>query len=144
MKIDHVCIAVRSIETAAQRLGRLFGYEVATDKVHNSRQDVLVQFLKKTGSLDIKLIEPGSKDSNLISFLKKGEGLHHLCFKTDDLDQSIEWMLDNRARLIAESEPGEAFDDEKIAFIYAGFGLNVELIDTDKRRGLKDKWTDLE
>jgi hypothetical protein len=38
-------------------------------------------------------------------------------------------------RLLQGPEPGEAFDNRKIAFVYAGDGLNVELIDTDLRAG---------
>ena len=37
-------------------------------------------------------------------------------------------------RVLSPPAPGEAFDDALIAFCYAGFGLNVELIDTDRRR----------
>jgi methylmalonyl-CoA/ethylmalonyl-CoA epimerase len=33
--------------------------------------------------------------------------------------------------LITPPEPGEAFEDEDIAFVFAGGGLNIELIATD-------------
>jgi methylmalonyl-CoA/ethylmalonyl-CoA epimerase len=36
-------------------------------------------------------------------------------------------------RILTPPQPGEAFEDEKIAFVYAGDGLSIELIDTDKR-----------
>jgi methylmalonyl-CoA/ethylmalonyl-CoA epimerase len=39
-------------------------------------------------------------------------------------------------RLIAEPQPGEAFENEKIAFFYSKDGVNIELIDTDKRARL--------
>ena len=134
MNLDHICIAVRNIDKAVERLCPLLGYEPRTDKVINSRQDVVVQFLRKAESIDIKLIEPASPQSPVIDVLKKGGGLHHHCFKTDDGQMAIHDLTDRGARLIAEPQPGEAFDDHMIAFMYLGFGLNVEIVDTDSRR----------
>lgn len=134
MKIDHVCIAVKSIDKASIRFCELFGYTPLTEIVENSLQEVRVQFLHKLGSLTIKLIEPAHNKSPLIRTLKKGEGLHHICFKTDNLESEVKNMQDKGLRILSKPQPGEAFDDELIAFFYAGFGLNIELIDTDKKR----------
>ena len=134
MHLDHVCIAVRSIDKAAARLCELFGYEVRTDKVTNTRQKVNVLFLRRTGSLDLKLIEPFGEDSPLWAFMRKGEGLHHLCFRVEDTAGGVREFESKGVRVLSPPAPGEAFDDALIAFCYAGFGLNVELIDTDRRR----------
>lgn len=134
MRLDHVCVAVRSIEKALPRFGELFGYQPRTLKVANSRQQVNVVFLQRAGSLDIKLIEPSSEASPLMQFLRHGEGLHHVCFKVDDVREDLAELQQRGLRVLAPPAPGEAFDDELIAFGYAGFGLNVEFIDTDKRR----------
>ena len=56
MHIDHVCVAVRSIEKSAPKLCQLLGFAVKTGKVSNTRQQVNVQFLHRPGSIDIKLI----------------------------------------------------------------------------------------
>ena len=134
MQVDHVAIAVRSVDAAAERFCQLTGYSRKTEKVTNSRQQVTVLFLEKPGSLDIKLIEPAGAASPLWSSLKKGEGLHHLCFRVDDVTAACEDLAALGARILAAPQPGEAFDDELIAFSYFGMGLNVELIDTDRRR----------
>ena len=134
MHLDHVCIAVRSIDKAAERLCELFGYEVRTDKVTNTRQKVNVLFLRRADSLDLKLIEPFGEDSPLWAFLRKGEGLHHLCFRVEDTAGGVREFESKGVRVLSPPAPGEAFDDALIAFCYAGFGLNVELIDTDRRR----------
>lgn len=135
MHIDHICIAVRSIETAVGRLGPLLGYAPRTSKVTNTRQMVNVLFLARSGSLDIKLIEPSCAESPLWASLRKGEGLHHLCFRTADTAASLEELQSKGLRVLSPPAPGEAFDDGLIAFGFAGCGLNVELIDTDRRRG---------
>ncbi len=134
MHIDHLAIAVRDVEKAADRLCTLFGYARATSKVANTRQDVNVLFLHKPGSLDLKLIEPGSDASPLREFVSKGGGLHHVCFKVHDVSEACAELTGRGARLLTSPQPGEAFDDGLIAFLYAGLGLNVEVIDTVGRR----------
>lgn len=135
MQLDHVCIAVRSIDSAVARLAPLLGYAPRTLRVTNTRQKVNVLFLAKAGSIDLKLIEPASEDSPLWTHLRKGEGLHHLCFKVADTTEKLEELASLGMRVLSPPAPGEAFDDHLIAFGYAGCGLNVELIDTDERRG---------
>jgi methylmalonyl-CoA/ethylmalonyl-CoA epimerase len=139
MQIDHLGIAVRSVEAAADRLGTVLGYERKTTKVHNTRQRVNVLFLRKAGSLDLKLIEPADDQSPLVDFVRKGGGLHHLCFKVPDVAQACRALSGLGARVLAAPAPGEAFDDHPIAFVYVGSGLNVELIDTDLRRDIIDE-----
>ena len=134
MQIDHVGIAVRSIDAAAERLCALLGYTRRTAPVTNSRQKVTVLFLSKPGSLDIKLIAPSEDDSQLWDFVRKGGGLHHLAFKVPDVAAATEDLAGRGARVLAPPAPGEAFDEHLIAFCYLGLGLNIELIDTDARR----------
>lgn len=136
MRLDHVCIAVKSIDSAVAKLTSLLGYAARTERITNSRQKVTVLFLSKSGSIDLKLIEPSSEDSPLWTSLRKGEGLHHLCFRTDDTAAKMRELASLGMRVLSHPAPGEAFNDHLIAFGYAGFGLNIELIDTDDRRGL--------
>jgi methylmalonyl-CoA/ethylmalonyl-CoA epimerase len=135
MQLDHVCIAVRSIDSAIEKLAPLLGYKPSTERVTNSRQNVNVLFLSKPGSVDLKLIEPASEESPLWASLRKGEGLHHLCFRTDNTQTKLDELAERGLRVLSRPAPGEAFNDHLIAFGYAGCGLNIELIDTDERRG---------
>ena len=136
MQIDHIAIAVRSVDVAADRLGTLLGYSRRTAPVTNTRQKVKVLFLRKEGSLDLKLIEPSDADSPLWDFVRKGGGLHHICFKTADVSATCTQLAASGARVLAQPAPGEAFDEHLIAFLYLGMGMNVEIIDTDARRSL--------
>jgi methylmalonyl-CoA/ethylmalonyl-CoA epimerase len=135
MTIDHIGIAVKSLEVGIQHWNKVFGYEQMTEIVTNTRQKVRVVFLTKNNSLTVKLIEPADNTSPIYAFAKRGGGLHHLCFKCDDVEEKIIELKELGLRVLAEPQPGEAFDNEKIAFIYANHGLNIELIDTDKRAG---------
>ena len=136
MTIDHIAIAVGSVDAAADKLCALLGYARKTEKVVNTRQKVVVIFLAKAHSIDIKLIEPSEADSPLWPFVRKGGGLHHVCFAVPDVAMACDELSANGARVIAQPAPGEAFDDHLIAFCYLGFGLNAEVIDTDARRSL--------
>ena len=134
MTFDHIAIAVRDVDVAADRLSALLGYERETACVTNTRQKVKVLFLRKAGSPGLKLIEPSADDSPLWDFVRKGGGLHHVCFKVPDVETACTELQARGARVLAAPVPGEAFDDHLIAFLYMGLGLNVEVIDTDDRR----------
>lgn len=135
MILDHVGIAVRSIEQAARRWEVQFGYRPMTRPVVNTRQKVKVLFLAKEGSLPVKLIEPTDASSPIQAFSARGGGLHHLCFRCQSVDAETARLSSLGVRGLAEIQPGEAFENEKIAFVYAGDGVNVELIDTLRRAG---------
>ena len=135
MNIDHIGIVVKSLEKAIPHWQKVFGYSQATEIILNTRQKVKVVFLEKSGSLPIKLIEPADETSPIYVFSKKGGGLHHLCFMCDNIEDEVETLKAQRLRVLAEPEPGEAFANNKIAFVYTGHGLNIELIDTEERAG---------
>ena len=131
MVIDHIGVVVRSIEKGIEHWERVFQYQKMTDMVINTRQKVKVVFLSKNNSLTVKLIEPMDETSAVYRFALKGGGLHHLCFKCNDLKKEIQRLKEMGLHIITPPEPGEAFENQNIAFIYTKFGLNIELIDTE-------------
>jgi len=82
-RVDHVAIAVRSIEEA-RALYEALG--LAVEMIEDVPQEgVRVAFLR-CGETRIELIEPLSDESPVAKFLeKRGPGLHHLCLKSDDV-----------------------------------------------------------
>ena len=135
MIIDHIGIVVPGLEAAVKKWEALFGYHINSDVVQNTRQRVRVVFLSKQNSLTIKLIEPSAADSPVSNLASKGGGLHHLCFRCSALDAEIALLQKGGARLLVPPQPGEAFNNNLIAFLLAGNNLNVELIDTTEKRG---------
>lgn len=133
MVIDHIGIVVKSLEAGIDHWDKVFGYRRMTDPVLNTRQKVKVVFLCKKGSLPVKLIEPADETSVIYALAKRGGGLHHICFKADSLPEELDRLKSLGIRVLAEPQPGEAFENEDIAFVFAKQGLNVEIIDTDKR-----------
>ncbi len=138
MILDHIGIAVPSLQQGIHDWERMFGYQAASPIVENTRQKVRVVFLSKQGSLPVKLIEPAAEDSPIAQFARKGGGLHHLCFRCESLESAIPAIRQAGARLLVPPQPGEAFCGHPIAFCLAPGNLNIELIDTDQ----KAAWTD--
>ena len=140
MVIDHLGLVVKSIDKAIEHWTTIFGYEQMTEIVENVKQKVKVVFMKKDGSTLVKLIEPIDKTSPVFRFAMKGGGLHHTAFRCENLTKEINKLKEKGLRLISPPQPGEAFNDNLIAFMIAKDGLNIELIDTlEKANIINDK-----
>jgi methylmalonyl-CoA/ethylmalonyl-CoA epimerase len=138
MVIDHIGIVVPSLEDGIKQWEDLFGYKKNSDIVVNTRQMVRVVFLAKKNSLTIKLIEPSEPASPVSAFARRGGGLHHLCFRCEDLNVEVPLLKNKGARFLVPPQPGEAFGNKDIAFLLAQYNLNVELIDTTVKEGWSD------
>jgi methylmalonyl-CoA/ethylmalonyl-CoA epimerase len=136
MIIDHICFAVKDMEETIHYWKEVFGYEQMTLPVINTRQKVKVVFLKKVNSLPVKIIEPLKDNITLNKFVDAGGGFHHVCFKCEDLDLKIKELNSKGVRLLVPPQPGEAFDEKNIAFLWAKNRINFELIDTDIKAGI--------
>jgi len=135
MVIDHLGIVVRSLEEGIRQWEQFFGYEKSSEIVVNTRQEVRVVFLSKPSSITVKLVEPAGPSSPMSPCARKGGGLHHICFRCDNLKSQVRLLTGKGARLLVPPEPGEAFNNKDIAFLLTG-NLNVELIDTDEKAGI--------
>jgi methylmalonyl-CoA/ethylmalonyl-CoA epimerase len=136
MKIDHICFAVKNIQDGIDYWDRVFGYKQMTSIVENSLQKVKVAFLHKNDSITIKLIEPLGSNQSLINLVNRGGGFHHVCFKCTDMNVTIDELKKEGLISLVPPQPGEAFNNHNIAFLFARYGLNIELIDTDEKAGI--------
>jgi methylmalonyl-CoA/ethylmalonyl-CoA epimerase len=135
MIIDHIGIVVPSLQVGIKQWEDMFGYRKNSAIVTNKKQKVRVVFLAKKDSLLVKLVEPSEADSPVSLLAKRGGGLHHICFRCDDLRVQIPILKDKGARLLVRPEPGEAFNNREIAFLFADNNLNIEVIDTTEKVG---------
>src|SRR5262245_39622322 len=90
MVLDHVGIVVKTLEEGMDTWSRAFGYVPATSPVTNTRQKVRVVFLQKPGSLLVKLVEPTDESSPVFALSRRGGGLHHLCFRDQDMNGALQ------------------------------------------------------
>jgi methylmalonyl-CoA/ethylmalonyl-CoA epimerase len=108
--IHHVAIVVRSIEVALPRYRELFGLEPEAEPMTFAPQRVRLVFLP-TGpapAARLELVEPLDDESGVARYLaSNGEGVHHVCFVTDDLPTSLHALAAAEAELIdREPRPG--------------------------------------
>ena len=86
--IDHVGIAVNSLENAIPRWTAVLGSEPAGEELVVS-EGVRVAFFGE-GSGRVELLEPMDADSPIARHLdRRGEGVHHVCLAVDDLDATL-------------------------------------------------------
>jgi len=137
MKLDHICFAVKNIEEGISYWESVFGYRQMTETVINTLQKVKVVFLSKEESLLIKLIEPLLDNQSLINFVNRGGGFHHICFKVDEMADTLKELNGKGLLTLVPPQPGEAFNNKDIAFLLAKYGINVEIIDTDEKAGIR-------
>lgn len=124
--LDHVAIAVRDIDAAARR------YEVLgarlTHREEVGGQGVEVAFLEVPGETTLELVCARSAESPIARFIeRRGEALHHVCFRVADIAAALERARAAGIRLI-DSEPRAGAKGSRIAFIHPEVtGVLVEL-----------------
>ncbi len=122
-KIDHLGIAVRSLEEGKKFYQDVLGLTCEGEEVVES-QKVKTAFFA-LGQTHIELLEPTSDDSPIAKFLeKKGEGIHHVAYYTDDIKGQLGQAKENGSRLIHE-EPIEGAGGKKVAFLHPKSTMGV-------------------
>ncbi len=130
-RFHHVGFVVASIEGAAESLAQSIGGDWDGRIIHDPLQVVRVTFLRSPVATDplLELIEPAGGDSPVLGFLKRGGGLHHLCYEVFDLDKQLE-ASQSRGDLVVRSPlPAAAFGDRRIAWVYARGKLLLEYLE---------------
>jgi len=127
MKLEHIGIAVKSIESHLKTWRDTFGFRLKMI-TEAPEQKVKVAMLD-VGGVTVELLEPTSKDSTIQKFIeKRGEGLHHLSFEVEDIEKAIEDLRSKGARMI-DAIPRKGAHAAKIAFIHphSTGGVLIEL-----------------
>lgn len=125
--IDHIGIAVKSIDESLKfwetTLGiKCHGVEEVTE------QKVKTAFLPVKDT-EIELLEATSPESPVAKFIEaKGEGIHHLAIRVENLEEALAELKEKGVRLIDE-KPRLGAGGAKIAFIHpkATGGILLEL-----------------
>ncbi len=125
--IDHIAIAVRSIEKVAKLFEIYFGLTVDHKERLEKRQIRLAAF--NVNGVRIELIEPLSKNSSVSRFIMaRGEGIHHIAFKVKKIEKVMNELKKKGVKL-TDREPRKGMKGKKIAFISPGnvAGTLIEL-----------------
>jgi len=125
MKLDHIGIAVRSIDAA--RIYSALGLTI--DRIETvETQGVKTAFIS-VGNSNLELLEPLSPESPVAKFIeKRGEGIHHICFRVSNLEEHLARLKRAGFRLVNET-PVPGAHGCRVAFLHpsAGNGVLIEL-----------------
>ena len=125
-KIDHLGIAVKSIEAASGFYMNVLGLTPSEIEEVPSQKVRTVFF--ECGEVHIELLEATDPESPIAKFIEKnGEGVHHVAYAVDSVQGQLERAKNNGARLINETPvPGAGGKDVGFVHPKSSFGVLTE------------------
>lgn len=115
-KIEHIGIAVKSLEDSNKLFAKLFGkphYKVEAVE----SEGVSTSFFE-VGPNKIELLEATKPDSPIAKFIeKKGEGIHHIAFAVNDIENEIKRLKEEGFTVLNEI-PKKGADNKLVAFLH--------------------------
>jgi methylmalonyl-CoA/ethylmalonyl-CoA epimerase len=129
--IDHVGIAVKTIEQAAKFYTDMLGL-VITNIENVADQKVNVAFLPITDS-EVELLESTHPDGPVAKYIEsRGEGVQHIAFRVENIEEALAELKAKGVRLIDE-RPRKGAGGAKIAFIHPKEtnGVLIEICERD-------------
>lgn len=130
--IEHIGIAVKSLDKAIPFYEKVFGLKCyAIEEVAD--QKVKTAFFK-VGDTKIELLESTDSEGPIGKFIeKKGEGIHHMAFAVEGLDECLKEAEAQGVRLI-DKQPRKGAEGLNIAFLHpkSTFGVLTELCEAPK------------
>lgn len=116
MKLEHIGIAVKSLESSDNLFSRLLGKENYKQE-SVEREGVKTSFYK-VGESKIELLEATNSDSAIAKYLDKNrEGVHHLAFSVENIFEEIKRLQTAGFQFIS-TEPKEGADNKLVAFLH--------------------------
>ncbi len=125
-KVDHIGVAVKNLSEALSFYTEALNLGPVHEKVV-PEFGVKVAFLP-VGDTEIELLEPLDENSNMAKFIeKRGEGIHHICLETDDIEGELKNLAEKGVELLDKSPRQGAV--ARVAFVHpkAARGVLLEL-----------------
>lgn len=127
IKIEHIGIAVKDFEVSNKIFEDILG--TSSYKMERVESEGVSTSFFKVGPNKIELLEASDPSSPIAKFLdKKGEGIHHIAFAVDNIEDEIKRLVSLGYRLINETAKKGA-DNKRIAFLHpkSSNGVLIEL-----------------
>jgi methylmalonyl-CoA/ethylmalonyl-CoA epimerase len=130
-RLHHVGFVVSSIPQEIGKFADSIGAQWNETIVYDPLQKARVTFLRTSCPADalIELVEPVGDESPVLQFLRKGGGLHHLCYEVDDLDAHLKAMRLKGAVIVRRPRPAVAFENRRVAWTFTGEKLLLEFLE---------------
>ncbi|MCD7033244.1 methylmalonyl-CoA epimerase [Metabacillus sp. GX 13764] len=126
-KVDHLGVAVRSIENSLPFYTEVLGMKLLGMETVESQQ-VKVAFLTAENT-KIELLEPSNENSPVAKFIeKRGEGIHHVAYAVKNISESLA-SLENQGIQLIDKTPRKGAGGAMIAFLHpkSSHGVLTEL-----------------
>jgi methylmalonyl-CoA/ethylmalonyl-CoA epimerase len=126
-KIEHIGIAVKSLQEANKTYEALFGAKAYKEEAVES-EGVKTSFFK-AGPNKIELLEATHENSPIAKFIeKKGEGIHHIAFAVPNIKAEMKRLSNEGFKLLNEI-PKKGADNKWVAFLHpkSSHGVLIEL-----------------
>ena len=128
--MHHIGYLVGNLGESARRFVESVGYVVESDPIADPEQTATVQFLRlPSDSVWLELVSPLGNPSKLDAALRRGEGIHHLCFEVLDIESSVDRLRRHSMRAIAPIVPAVAFGGRRITWLTNRSGTLFELVE---------------
>lgn len=132
MHIDHIGIAVKDLEKSISVYEKILNITCSKREVVESEKVDTAFF--QTGESKVELLGATSADSVIQKFIdKRGEGIHHIAFEVDNIENEIT-RLKNEGFTLLNDSPKQGADNKLVAFLHPKdtSGVLVELCETIK------------
>jgi methylmalonyl-CoA/ethylmalonyl-CoA epimerase len=115
-KIEHIGIAVKSLENAIPVYEKLLG--VSCYKTESVESEKVNTAFFATGPNKIELLESMEADGVISKFIdKKGEGIHHIAFDVEDIQSEME-RLQSEGFVLLNETPKKGADNKWVCFVH--------------------------
>ncbi len=128
-KIQHLGIAVSDLDEAVKFYRDVLGLEF--EGFEEVPEQKVKTAIFKVGETKIELLASTSPDGPVGKFIeRRGEGIHHVCFKVNDIEKAISETVEKGVRMIDE-RPRKGVGGTRVAFLHpkSTFGVLVEFAD---------------
>jgi methylmalonyl-CoA/ethylmalonyl-CoA epimerase len=117
-RLNHVAIAVRDMEKAADVYRKTLGADVSA-KVPQPEHGVSTVFITLSNT-KIELLEPLGADSPIAKFLERNPdgGIHHICYEVDDIIAARDRLTKQGARVLGSGEPKIGAHGKPVLFLH--------------------------
>ncbi len=134
MKIDyvveHIGYVTKNIEKTAETF-KFLGYQ-AGPIVDDDTQKTRICFLKKTGEVNIELVEPYPENATMQKMLKKGATPYHTCYTVEDIQQAYDQLKDVGFTPLFAPVAAPAFNNRLICYFWKNdIGL-IEIVEKEE------------
>jgi methylmalonyl-CoA/ethylmalonyl-CoA epimerase len=126
-QIDHIGIAVKNLDETVAFYRQVMGLEVSATEVFNGMK---IAFLR-IGDSELELLEDLTPDGAIARHVaKRGEGVQHVAYRVDNIEQALQDMRAKGVELIDE-RPRPGARNARVAFLHpkSTKGVLIEFVE---------------